>query len=195
MSQPPDGQRPPGDFYRSPAPPPAPPAPQPNEGRRKLEPEKEPPLDVRRAASHFTILGVLLMFLGVLMLTQVASTASDVKAAMDELQPDLAAEITLDQVKLMIWFAAGLLILLSIGLALTAHGLRERKAWSRPVGFTFAGILCGLGALGLVSANIPFIILGLGALWGIVMLAKPDVRNYLDPRADAFGPRTPPPGA
>ena len=137
----------------------------------------------------------MLMFLGVLMMTQVGSTAASVKQAIDEMQPDLAGTLTLTQVKMLIWFAAGVLVIVSVGHALTAHGLRDRRAWSRPVGFTFAGILCGLGVLGMVSGNIPFIILGLGALWGIVMLAKPDVRSYLDPRADAFGPRTPPPGA
>lgn len=157
--------------------------------------ESEPPPELRRASNLSTLIAALLMFLTVLNLTQIGSQLRAARRIVAESAPDLVGEVSDGMIRGVLIVSIVLTAIVAIGFGLTAHGARGRKSWTRPVGFTFGGIMMALAvlSLGAGAAGLPQLVLGAIALWVVLLLARPVVRDYLKPRrSDPALPPYPP---
>lgn len=162
-------------------------APPPPELRDKA-PDKaseEPPLEVKRITTLYTATAAFLVFIGVMGLVLLKDQERALRKAINEVGDERTRAALSDPGLLrgtLIMLGVAVLIV-AIGHGLTAQGLRDRKSWARPVGFTFSGILLGVAVLltiggGFSMQSVFFLVAGLS---GILGLAKPAVRDYLQP--------------
>ncbi|QHC00928.1 hypothetical protein EK0264_11955 [Epidermidibacterium keratini] len=158
--------------------------------------EAEPPAELRRASNLSTLIAALLVFLTVLNLTQFSSQLRAARRVVADSAPDLAGGVSDGMIRGVLILSLVLTAVVAIGFGLTAHGARGRKSWTRPVGFTFGGIMMALAvlSLGAGAAGLPQLVLGAIALWVVLLLSRPVVRDYLKRRpADPARPPYPSP--
>ena len=185
--------------------PPGVPAPAPPEhpdtspDRPGASPENEPPVEVKRATTLYTATAAFLVFIGVTSLFLLNDTERELRKQLNDLSADQTA--VLDQpglIRGMLIFLAVAVLIVAIGHGITSQALRDRKSWARPVGFTFSGILAGVAVLGTLGGaiSIQTIFYLVAGLSGILALAKPQVRDYLQPfpKARPYVPGPFPPG-
>ncbi len=141
----------------------------------------EPPREVRRASLVQTVIAVILVFFGVFYLTQADNLTTELMRAMESVDAELVAKISIAQLGSVVRTAAVVLLVIGLGHGAAAHGLRSRKTWARPVGFVFSGLLVALTVLSIFSGALsyPVLLMGLLAVWAIVLTTRPAVKTYL----------------
>lgn len=174
--QPDDGNTPFGGFEKAPdqADPPA--GPQPHGGD-----PSQPPREVRRASIVQTVIAVILVFFGVFYLAQTDSLTTELMRTMESADAKMVADISMAQLAAVVRVAAVILLVIGVGHGAAAHGLRGRKTWARPVGFVFSGLLVALTVLSMLGGALsyPVLLMGLLAVWAIVLISRPAVKKYL----------------
>lgn len=191
----------------SPAPPSAPPSPEKeasrSAGQRGNKPDSDAPIEVRRARNLYTVVAAFLVFIGITGLTTISETAVAFRTALNDADPAVSEQISTGMIKALLVLTAVATLIVAVGHGLTSQALDGRRSWSRPLGFTFSGILLGLAALNLISGAqiMPSFFFAIAGLLGISLLRRPEVRDYLRPRwggpngGPGGYPPGPPPGA
>lgn len=137
-----------------------------------------------------------MVFIAVSGLMTISESTIATRKVLTETDSDLSAQISNDMISLVLVMFGIATLAVAIGHGLTAHVLRDRKPWARPLGFTFSGILLGLAAVSLLTGafNMPTFFFAVGGLLGISLISKPQVRDYLQPNRPQPGPGRFPPG-
>ncbi|PRZ32756.1 hypothetical protein CLV47_12629 [Antricoccus suffuscus] len=171
--QPDDGHKPFGGFESAPE--------QPDRADGPQSEAPKPPREVRRASVVQTVIAVILVFFGVFYLTQTDNLTSELMRAMESVDAKMVADISIAQLASVVRTAAVVLLIIGLGHGAAAHGLRSRKTWARPVGFVFSGLLVALTVLSMFSGamSYPVLLMGLLAVWAIVLTSRPAVKTYL----------------
>jgi len=144
-------------------------------------PVSPPPREVRRASILQTLIAVILVFFGVFYLAQTDRLPVELMHAMESVDADLVADVSMAQLAAVVRAAAVILLVIGLGHGAAAHGLRGRRTWARPVGFVFSGMLVALTVLSMLGGamSYPVLIMGLLGLWAIVLTSRPTVKKYL----------------
>lgn len=182
---------------------PAPPAPEPATD----DAGREAPIEVKRARTLYTATAAFLVFIGVTGLIMLKDAERALRKQLNEIDdPEVSKMLDPSLIWPMLIMVGVAVIVIAIGHGVTAQALHDRKSWARPVGFTFSGILLAFAVLGSFTGalSIQTIFFMVAGLSGILTLAKPQVRDWLEPfpKRDRgpgpfppYGPGGPPTGS
>jgi uncharacterized membrane protein (DUF2068 family) len=111
------------------------------------------------------------------------SFANEMRAAMTTDLPS-AMSISDADLRTAVRVVGVVLILLGLGHAASAQGIRSRRRWARPVGYVSSGLILAFTVLSFATGaiSVPALVLALLALGVILQLSKPALRGYLSRR-------------
>jgi hypothetical protein len=141
----------------------------------------------RQAMFVHTGIAALLVFFGLLNVTQAGAIATAFYQQLTTADSQVAAQIDTGTLKVLVYAACGFIVALGIGYGVTAQALQSRRSWARPVGFSVGGVFLALTLVGVLGGSVSLVTLALLAMaaFGIVLLRRPEVKAYLSqPKID-----------
>lgn len=140
------------------------------------------PREATIALILLVVLGGLLSFMGVITFWMAGEAADQFRSA--AAANGMEFPFTENQITAILRVMSALILIVGLGNALGAHGLRRRKAWGRVVGIVFASIPAALfllgAAMGLTDVT-TLILLGI-SVGAVAFLAQKPVKDYLAPQ-------------
>lgn len=153
-------------------------APDPPTGRQG---DDKPPAELRRVVVIQTFTAAILVFVGVFYITQIKEMTQQLLSPLSSAQVSVLQDVSKSQLQTLLYVVAGLLIVFGLLHGVAAHGLRNGKAWARPVGYIAGGIIIAFTIMGLISGaiSLPSILLGVLSVCAVILLSRSTVRSYL----------------